>query len=48
MVDKLLVIKANINTVLLAPSTELDPDDIAEESTENEDELPQQDDETIL
>jgi hypothetical protein len=39
MAEMLLVIKANLNTVYLAPSTEIDDDDITEDSNENEDEL---------
>ena len=39
MAEMLLVIKANLDTVYLAPSTEIDEDDITEDSNENEDEL---------
>jgi hypothetical protein len=39
MAEMLLVIKANLDTVYLAPSTEIDEDDLTEESNENEDEL---------
>jgi hypothetical protein len=39
MAEMLLVIKANLNTVYLAPSTEIDEDDITEDTNENEDEL---------
>jgi hypothetical protein len=39
MAEMLLVIKANLNTVYLAPSTEIDEEDITEDSNENEDEL---------
>ena len=36
MVDKILVIKANLDTIYLAPSTELDPEDINEIDMEDE------------
>jgi hypothetical protein len=35
------VIKANLNKVYLAPSTEIDENDITEDTNENEDELQQ-------
>ena len=41
MADKLLVIKANLDTVRLAPSTEPDPNDIL--AVEKEEELQQND-----
>jgi hypothetical protein len=39
MAEMILVIKANLDTVYLAPSAELDEDDVKEEMNENEDEL---------
>jgi hypothetical protein len=48
MVDLLLVIKANLGKIFLAPSTDLDPDEVAENENGNEEGESMMEEETIF